>query len=185
MLKNDQKIAITALKILNKKKWSDISLSEIKKKSLVKSFDKLVKNKNDVLIMINHYFDYKLSLISINIEKSSNKDMIFEIIMMRFDILQKNRKAIKSIFSSLQNKPNQLICFLPEILDSIILMIASINISNKGIFDNLKVKGILIIYISSFLVWIKDESPSLEKTMTALDNYLNQGESILNFIKKS
>ena len=97
----------------------------------------LVKNKNDVLIMINHYFDYKLSLISINIEKSSNKDMIFEIIMMRFDILQKNRKAIQSIFSSLQNKPNQLICFLPEILDSIILMIASINISNKGIFDNL------------------------------------------------
>ena len=185
-MKNEQKkIATTALKLLQRKKWNTIELNEIKKKSKVKSFDKIIKNKQDVLRKINNYFDYQLSLSIRNIEKSDNKDMIFEIIMMRFDILQKYRKAIKSIFVSLKNKPNQLICFLPEILDSIILMITCINISNKGIVNNLKVKGILIVYISSFLIWIKDESPSLEKTMTALDNYLNQGESILNFIKKS
>ena len=40
-----------------------------------------------------------------------NKDMIFEILMMRFDILQQNRKAINSIFNYLK-KPQEFIIFI-------------------------------------------------------------------------
>jgi ubiquinone biosynthesis protein COQ9 len=56
------------------------------------------------------------------------------------------------------------------------------KISSTGIIGQMKIKGIFIIYISSFLVWIKDDSPSLEKTMKSLDNYLDQAGKILKFI---
>ena len=46
----------------------------------------------------------------------------------------------------------------------------------------LKVKGVFIVYLSSFLVWIKDDTPSLEKTMTALDNYLDKAGKILKLV---
>ena len=117
------------------------------------------------------------------IENSNNKDMIFEILMMRFDILQQHRKGIISIFNSFKNQPNQLLFLLPNLLDSIILMLEYTKISSIGVMGQIKIKGIFIIYISVFFVWINDNTSYLEKTMTALDNYLNQAGTILKFIE--
>ena len=122
MTKDDKKIVETVLFLLKNKKWKDLSLFEIKKKSKVKNFNKLIKNKkNNVIKNINKYFDYKLKLEIKNIEQSNNKDMIFEILMMRFDILQKYRIGIISIFNSFKSRPQDLLFLLPNIVDSIIL----------------------------------------------------------------
>ena len=109
--------------------------------------------------------------------------MIFEILMMRFDILQKYRKGILSIFNSFKGKPQDLVFLLPNIIDSIILMVNYTNVSTKGIKGQLKIKGIIIIYISSFFAWMNDDTPSLDKTMTTLDKNLDQAGKILSFIK--
>ena len=132
---------------------------------------------------INYYFDFLLTLEAKNIENSNNKDMIFEILMIRFDILENNRKAIISISRSFKHKPKELIFLLPSLIDSIILMLKYTNISIKGIMGQIKIKSILIIYILTFLVWLKDESLSLEKTMNSLDQYLNQAGKFLAFIE--
>ena len=100
--------------------------------------------------------------------------MIFEILMMRFDLLQDNRKAILSIFRSFKNNPKELIFMLPKLVVSIERMLNSVKISSKGIVGKIKIKGFLVIYLATFLVWINDESKSLEKTMTFLDNSLNR-----------
>ena len=176
-------IAKTSLKILEKISWRKLLLEDVKKKSKIKKFDKLIINKQDLLGKINNYFDYEFSKLSGNIEDSSNKDMLFEILMIRFDILQLNRNAIISIFNSFKKNPKELIFLLPSIIDSIILMVSYTKISSNGIVGQLKIKGILLIYIATFLVWIKDETSSLEKTMTSLDNYLNNANKILKFIK--
>ena len=66
-------------------------------------------------------------------------------------------------------------------------MISMSNISHikiEGIIGNFKIKGLLIIYFSTFLIWIKDESNSLDKTMTALDNYLVRAGNFLSILEK-
>ena len=180
---NKKKIAINTLKILKIKVWEKITLEEIKKKSRIKSFEKNIKNKKDLLKTINQYFDYSLSLKSKYIEKSNNKDMIFEVVMMRFDILQNHREGIISIFNSFKKKPNELILLLPDLLTSIEKMVGYTKISSRSIIDKVIIKGVFIIYLSSFLIWIKDDTSSLDKTMTALDNYLDRASGIFNFIK--
>jgi len=177
-----KKIAVITLDILKKKSWHILSLSEVKNKSKIRSFDELIKSKQELLKILNNYFDYNLSLQAKSLENSNQKDMIFEILMIRFDILQSNRKGIISIFNSFKKKPQELIFLLPNLLDSIVLMFKFTKISSTGIIGQMKIKGIFIIYISSFLVWIKDDSPSLEKTMKSLDNYLDQAGKILKFI---
>ena len=178
-----KKIAEITLKVLESISWKNTSVEMIKKKSKIKSFDKLVASKLDILKVINIYFDYKLSLSSKNLELSNNKDMVFEILMMRFDILQSHRKAVISIFNSFNKKPKNLIFFLPSVLDSIVLMCEYTQISTKGIIGQLKIKGILIVYALAFFTWIKDDSLSIEKTMTALDNYLDNAGKIINYLK--
>lgn len=183
MKKNLKIIAKTTLKLLSKKSVNSLSLNEVKKISQVKSFDKYIKSKKVLLNNISFYFDNILSLRIKNLENSNHKDMIFEIMMMRFDILQDNRKAILSIFKSLQKSPKLIIFLLPQVLDSLVLMLGYAKITTQGLKGQIKIKGILIIYISTFLVWTKDESFSLEKTMTVLDKYLDQAGKILNIVK--
>ena len=113
MNKDYKKIAETTLKILDKKPWDNITLKEIQTKSKVKKFNLLIKNKKDLLIKLNNYFDYKVSSKISNIENSNYKDMIFEVIMMRFDVLQENRKGIKSIFDSFKSRPKLVFFLIP------------------------------------------------------------------------
>ena len=110
--------------------------------------------------------------------------MLFEIIMMRFDILQYYRIAILNVFESFKKNPKELIFLLPSFLESMIFMANCSNISTKGLGGNVKIKGILIVYFSSFLVWTKDNSKSLEKTMTSLDFYLEQAENVLKMFNR-
>ena len=183
MNNNEIKISKVTLLLLNKKSWQDISLSEINKKSKINNFKNIINNKNDLLKLLNKYFDNIILSQSSSIEESSNKDMIFEILMMRFDILETYRVAVTSIFKSFKKTPKDLLFFMPELLDSIIFMMNFTKIDLKGIRGSLKIKGILLIYISTFLVWIRDDSESLDKTMTFLDKYLDKSEKVINYIK--
>ena len=53
-----------------------------------------------------------------------------------------------------------------------------------GIKGNLKIKGLLVIYFLSFLVWTKDNCESLEKTMKSLDSYLDHAGNLISIFNK-
>ena len=180
------KLAETTLLTLNKKSWNLISFDEIYKKSKIKKINihNKILTKRDLLSNVNRFFDFKLRNSFCVVDESTHKDMIFEVMMIRFDILQNYRKATIKIFDFFKKKPQELICILPSFIESIVLMANLSNISIKGLIGNLKIKGLLIVYFSSFLTWTKDNSESLEKTMTSLDNNLNRAGYIFSLIKK-
>lgn len=64
-----------------------------------------------------------------------------------------------------------------------ILMANYANIPVKGLRGQLRLKGILIIYCATFLIWVTDNSTSLEKTMTSLDRNLDKAGNVLKFFK--
>jgi len=182
MNKENINIAIKTLKLLKKKSWGEIRLEEIMKNS--KKHTKSIKTKNDLLKNINRYVDYLLKKETSFIEKSSTKDMLFEVIMTRFDVLQKYRNSFLTLFEFIKSKPQKSIILIPSFLESMFLTASLANIEIKGIKGSLTIKGIFIIYIATYLEWMNDTSKSLEKTMTALDQYLNKVSKILNFIIK-
>ena len=179
------KLAETTLLILEKRSWHSIKIDEVYNKINInkKNLQNKVNNKQDLLRNINYYFDFKLRNITDSIDQSTRKDMIFEIIMMRFDILQIHRKPIIKIFEFFKKKPQELVFLLPSLIESMISMADLAKIPVVGIKGNLKIKGLLAIYFSSFLVWAKDNSESLEKTMTSLDNHLDRAGKLLSIIK--
>ena len=182
MNKENINIALKTLKLLKKKSWGEIRLEEIIRNS--KKHKKTIKTKNDLLRNINRYVDYLLKKETSSIEKSSTKDMLFEVIMSRFDVLQKYRNSFLTLFDSYKLKPQKSIILIPSFLESMFLTASLANIEIKGIKGSLTIKGIFIIYIATYLEWMNDTSKSLEKTMTTLDQYLNKASKILNFIIK-
>ena len=179
------KLAETTLLILEKRSWHSIKIDEVYHKINInkKNLQNKVDNKRDLLRNISHYLDFKFHNITDSIDQSTRKDMIFEIIMMRFDILQIYRKPIIKIFEFFKKKPQELVFLLPSLIESMILMTGLAKIPIVGIKGNLKVQGLLAIYFLSFLVWSKDNSESLEKTMTSLDSHLDRAGKLLSIIK--
>ena len=178
-------IAIKTLDFLKINKWDSISIERIYKRSKITKikFFNLIKNKSDLLKNINIHFDNQLLSTSDSIDKSSCKDMIFEVLMLRFDLLNQHRRSILKIFDMFKKRPNEFILLLPSFIDSIKLMSNIAKINYKGLSGSLKINGLTILYFSTFLVWMKDNSESLDKTMTALDNNLNRAENIIKMTK--
>ena len=58
------------------------------------------------------------------------------------------------------------------------------KIKDDNLLGNLKTNGLLILYFLTFLVWIKDKSESLDKTMNALDKYLDRADNLIKIINK-
>ena len=186
MKKLRNKIAIETLTYVLDNKWETISVEQISKNLKInkKKISNLIKNKNDLLKNINKYFDDKILESSKLLDQSTSKDMIFEILMMRFDLLNYHRKSIVEIFNIFIKKPQEFIFLLPSFIESMISMTKVSKIKINGVAGNFKIKGLLIIYFSTFLVWIRDDSISLDKTMTTLDNNLIRAEYFLNMLKR-
>ncbi len=170
-------IAKKTLKFLEENSWSKIQLSKI----INKKENDFIKNNNELLINLNKYFDFLLKENLASIEKSSTKDMLFEVIMARLDIINNHRKSIKKLLNYFISRPHELIYFIPTFIESIILIATLSNIDITGIKGIPKVKLILILYLLITYTWMKDETESLEKTMTTLDNYLNYIDKFLNW----
>ena len=178
------KIAKNTLSILKEKDWRTITVEEVYKKSNVKKkIFKEIHNKKDLLINIIKFFDFNLNILSQTVEKSTSKDMIVEVMMLRFDILQKYRKSIVNVFDFIKAKPQEIVFLLPTFIESISLMANLAHINTKGLKGNLRIKGLLVIYLSTFLVWTRDTSNTLDKTMISLDSNLNRAGKIVNILK--
>ena len=53
----------------------------------------------------------------------------------------------------------------------------------NGIIGSIRLKGLSFVYFLTFLKWLDDKTPSLEKTMTVLDSYLERAEILLKMVK--
>lgn len=170
----EKKIARDTLKILTKKSWSQISVNTILKNKKIKKIN--IKTKIDLLKNVNRYVDDLLVSEKKSLEISSTKDMLFEVIMARFDILQENRESFIYIYKIFKKKPHNFIALLPSFLESMIVTAELSQFNINGLKGSIRLKGLMLVYFITFFQWLDDTTSSLEKTMTDLDKNLDQAE---------
>ena len=175
MNKNKEDLALKTLKLLEKNSFNSSNIIKLLKKNKTRE----IKNKKDLLTNINKYFDFQLNNNLQFVEKSSSKDMLFEIIMAKLDVMNIHRKSVKNLLKNFRSHPKEFLGFLPTFIDSIILIATLSNINISGLNGIPKIKGISILFILILFTWHSDESDSLEKTMYNLDKYLNQIEKFV------
>ena len=174
MIESEKKIAQKTLEILKKKSLSSLSLDQ----ALINNKNKKINinSKFDLLKNLNRYVDDMLINKMRSIENSSTKDMLFEVLMARFDILQLNRKSFLEIYKFFKKKPQYFIKLLPSFLESMIVTAELSKYNVNGLKGTIRLKGLMLVYFVTFFQWIDDKNLSLEKTMTALDKNLDQAE---------
>ena len=176
MIDLEKKIAKRTLKTLTKKSLISLSINDVIKKNQKNNLN--IKSKTDLLKNINRYVDDLLIIEMKELERSSTKDMLFEVLMARFDILQKNRKSIINIYEGFKKSPKTFINLLPSYLESMIVTAELSKFNVNGLRGSIRLKGLMVVYFSTFLQWLDDKTSSLEKTMMSLDKNLDQAEKI-------
>ena len=170
-------LAIKTLKLLENNTLDKINFE----KNFKEEKKNKVNTKKKILVNINNYFDFLLKKNLSSIEISSTKDMLFEVLMARFDILQLNRKSFIEIYKFLKKNPNYFIKLLPSFLESMIVTAELCNYNINGLKGTIRLKGLMLVYFVTFFQWMDDKNISLEKTMTELDKNLDQAEKFSKF----
>ncbi len=177
MNQNKISLAKKTLKYLEKKNLRDINIKNFLLNTKVPN----INNKVDLILNINDFFDFQLKKNLANIEQSSQRDMLFEIMMARFDILNEYRVSVKNIINHFISKPQVVLKLIPKLIESKILIATFANINPSGIQGVIKIKIIFALYYLTLFTWLNDENESLEKTMSVLDKYLNNIEKFIKF----
>ena len=172
MTDKEKRIAQNTLAILKKKSLKVLNFEEVLKNN--KNIN--IKSKIDLLKNINRYVDDALIIKMKKLEISSTKDMLFEVLMARFDILQQNRKSYLEIYKGFKKSPQYFIKLLPSFLESMIITAELAKYNVNGLKGTIRLKGLMMVYFSTFFQWLEDKTTSLERTMTQLDKNLDQAE---------
>ncbi len=109
------------------------------------------------------------------------RDVLFDVIMTRFDVLAPHKSALKSIHAAGAAD----IALARPILGSMHWMLQAAGIDTEGHTGRMRVLGLTTVYASVFRVWLDDDDPGHARTMAALDRRLRQGERTMRGVEQA
>jgi hypothetical protein len=114
-------------------------------------------------------------------EYDSDRDRIFEILMLRFEAMQPYKPAVTRIVQDLPRDPFSIIANGPSAALSMAKMLAAANLSAGGLLGIAQAHGLLCAWGLTLRVWLQDTSPDMARTMATLDKNLRRGEQLLRY----
>jgi len=172
-----------ALDLAARMGWEMITLTDIADKAhaSLAELSEVFDDKTDILVAYGRALDKKVLEAAGSADPSTpERDRLFDILMERFDVLNEDREAIKSILKSFTLDPKQAVISLPHLGRSMAWMLEAAGIDTSGMKGALRVAGLTIVYMNALRHWVKDDSTDLSRTMAALDRSLDRAEQCAN-----
>jgi len=181
------RVALSALKIAAKRPWSAVKLEEIAKatKTPLPELKKSFPGKSAVLSAIVSFIDKK-SFQTVHMPgdgKSGVHDRLFEILMARFDVMQKYRASIASVAKASFHDPATASALLQAQFASMLAIMKLAGIESGGIKGVIKQAGLLLIYQTTLHRWISDDSRDMTPTMAVLGRGLGTAGKIMKILE--
>ncbi|MBI4031599.1 MAG: TetR/AcrR family transcriptional regulator [Proteobacteria bacterium] len=106
----------------------------------------------------------------------SPRDRLFDLLMERFDVLNRDREGVRAVLLSMRCDPKQAVMILPHLCRSMGRMLDAAGAPVADAAGTVKITALTAIYLYVFRIWIEDESPDMAKTMATLDKCLGKAE---------
>src|SRR5258705_10484243 len=167
------RIIASAMKLAAEKPWKDVTLLDIAEAASIKLADvrgEFASKSEIVAAFARAVDDELLRRAPARTGATSPRDALFEVIMMRFDILAPYKPALRSILDARTVDP----ALVRSFLESQRWMLEAAGVSADGISGLIRVKGLAAGYASVFHTWLDDDDPGLAKTMARLDRRLRR-----------
>ena len=132
-----------------------------------------------LLIELDRKCDAELSRHILN---EQPKDRLFEAFMVRFDVLNDDREAWKSLFFDVLKNPAYLKVATARFHHSMNVMLRICDLTDRkgpALSAPFKSGAIALVYLNAIRIWLNDDTPDMSQTMAELDRGLTRLDSIV------
>jgi AcrR family transcriptional regulator len=178
------RILAAALVCASKKSWAEVTLLDIAEAAglLLADLRGQFDTKDSIIAgLLRAVDDEVLKRAPKRAEGQEPRDVLFDILMTRFDVLAPHKAALKSVHAS---GPADFTLARP-FLSSMHWMLQAAGIGTDGVGGGLRVSGLAMVYGSVFRVWLEDDDAGLARTMAALDRRLRRGERTVRNVEQA
>lgn len=173
----DDKVIDASLALAASHGWGSLSIGEIAQAAKVPLADVRGRfsSKGDILSAYARRTDVRV-LRAVDPEDQEGerpKDRIFDVLMLRFDELQRDKEAVAAIARTLSRDPFSLLAGTRAALQSMQWMLEAAGIDVGGMAGAVRARVLGAVWLAAFRIWLED-SEELAKTMAELDRRLQQ-----------
>lgn len=176
-----ERIVTAAMNQTAQKGWAGFALGDIRDDLKDIDIRHYIKNKNDILILMNNLID---DFVNDNLSESdslSEKEIIFDFLMLRLEWLEKHKDGIIRLYDEAKRDPDLLLCCTLPIYRSMQhFSECSLKGTKKDNLKSLKYIGFCAIYIHTLRIWKDDQNSDYSKTLAHLDKILSRFSSYLS-----
>ena len=104
------------------------------------------------------------------------RDKLFDLLMRRFDALQAHRAGLIALLRALPSEPPMALLLACATQRSMRWMLHAAGVSTAGLRGEMRVRGLVAVWVWTLRAWERDESADLSGTMAALDAALRRAE---------
>jgi len=173
----DGRVLAAALECAAARSWAEVSLLDVAERAKVPLAEMRASfpSRSAILAELVRRVDAQVLSRSERAQGQEKRDLLFDVLMTRFDVLAPYKAAVKSIAGS----GNADLTLLGPLLSSQHWMLQAAGIDTSGPSGALRVAGLAAVYASVFRTWLEDDDPGHARTMAALDRRLRRGERAL------
>jgi hypothetical protein len=110
------------------------------------------------------------------------RDKLFDLLMRRFDALQAHRAGITALLRALPADPPTALLLACATRRSMRWMLEAAGVSTAGLRGELRVRGLVAVWLWTLRAWEQDESADLSGTMAALDAALRRADRLAGWL---
>jgi AcrR family transcriptional regulator len=175
-------VSAAVLRVASAKGWQGASLAAIAKEAKIPlaTLKKRYASPHEIIPVVIEEMTRE-ALAGAGKVSGSPRDVVFDLLMARFDVLQKNRKAVLSIADAARRDP-ALACTLGcAVRKSMSATAAAAKLDVP--LRSAMTMGLSVVYGLTFLAWRKDNTRDMAKTMATLDRALKLAEKAAELLK--
>ena len=102
------------------------------------------------------------------------REKLFDLLMARFDLLQRHRDGVAALMSALPADPATAALLWTATLRSMRWMLDAAGVPIEGLTGLLRIHGLAAVWAYALRAWERDEGADLPATMAAVDRALDQ-----------
>jgi AcrR family transcriptional regulator len=167
-----------AMALAATKPWHRVTLAEIAAEAKVGLGDLhgVYRSRTAILVDLSRRVDAAmLAVEDKDAAEASPRERLLDVLMRRFDALEKHKDAVASILRS-GGEPLGALRLGGALVRSMGWTLEAAGIASGGVIGRAQAQALAAIYASAVLVWLRDDSPDLGKTMAHLDHCLRRAE---------
>jgi ubiquinone biosynthesis protein COQ9 len=110
------------------------------------------------------------------------RDRLFDLLMRRFDVMQTHRAGVRALLRFLPTHPSTALLVACATKRSMRWMLEAAGVTATGSRGEIRVRGLLAVWLWGVRAWERDGSEDLSGTMAAVDAAMQRVEQVASWL---